>query len=88
MVCHGRGYFYGHRDHGPFAHAEREGRSPAGADPDAARLAAQINGAQLENAVRAGDETALRGLLQGILATPEGKRFASQVLGAVDGNGR
>ncbi len=56
--------------------------------PEAQRLSAQIDGAQLESAVRAGDENALRGILQSVLATPEGKRLASQVLGTVDGHGR
>lgn len=55
---------------------------------DGARLAARLDGAKLEQAARAGDMKALGQMLQGILSTPEGKRFAAQVQKAVQKDGQ
>lgn len=53
-----------------------------------ARLAAHLNGAQIENAARTGDTKALTDILRGVLSTPEGKEFAQQVQKAVKRDGR
>lgn len=58
-------------------------RSEAGA-----RLAAKLDGKKLEQAARNGDMQALGRMLQGLLATPEGKDFAERVQRAVQGHGQ
>ena len=54
----------------------------------AARLAASFDGAAVERAARAGDGAALAALMQSLLGTPEGRRFAREVREAADGHGR
>lgn len=53
-----------------------------------ARLAARFDGRSVEQALREGDDETLRGVLQSVLGTPEGRRFAEQVREAMDGHGR
>ena len=55
---------------------------------DAGQVLAGLDRAKLEKAAKAGDMQALGQLLQGVLATPEGRRFAAQVQKAVGQNGR
>lgn len=65
--------------------AELDGlaRSQAGA-----KLAAKLDGEKLAQAAKAGDMKALGQMLQGILATPEGRDFAEKVRRAVKNDGR
>lgn len=53
-----------------------------------AKLAARLDGGQIENAARTGDTKALADILKGVLSTPEGKSFAQQVQKAVKRDGR
>ena len=55
---------------------------------DAERLLAGVDKRKLEQAAKAGDMRELGRLLQGVLATPEGKSFARQVQKAVENGGR
>ncbi len=55
---------------------------------DGERLLAGLDKRRLEQAAKAGDMKALGQMLQGVLATPEGKRFAAQVQKAVQDGGR
>ncbi|MCD8116101.1 MAG: hypothetical protein LUE21_03115 [Oscillospiraceae bacterium] len=48
-----------------------------------ARLASQVDGEQLTQAVQQGDTQALASMLRLILSTPEGRSFAAQVEKAV-----
>lgn len=52
------------------------------------KLAAGLDKAALEKAARAGDMQTLGRLLQGVLASPEGRQFAQQVRKAVEKDGR
>ncbi len=56
--------------------------------PEGARLAASVDREKLEKAAKAGDMRQLGELLQGILATPEGRSFAAKVRKAVEDGGR
>ena len=58
-------------------------RSEAGA-----KLAARLDGESLEKAARSGDMEQLGRILQEVLSTTEGKRFAAQVQKAVKPDGR
>ena len=51
------------------------------------RLQSRFAGSGIEEAARRGDGTALAGMLRQILATPEGKDFARQVLRTVKRDG-
>ena len=55
---------------------------------DAGQVLAGLDREKLANAAKTGDMKALGQLLQGVLATPEGKRFAAQVQKAVRDGGR
>ena len=55
---------------------------------DAGRVLAGLDKREMEKAAKAGDMKALGQLLQGVLATPEGKRFAAEVQKAVRDGGR
>lgn len=68
------------------AHAEALGRLAR--SETGTRLAAQLDGAAAEDAVRRGDTDALASMMRSILSTPEGRRFAAQVQRVVDGHGR
>ena len=52
-----------------------------------ARLQSRFAGSEIEEAARRGDGAALAGMLRQILATPEGKEFARQVLRTVNRDG-
>ena len=76
-----------------YARQVREGDAGAALDDLArsaagAKLAAKLDGEKLTRAAKSGDMKALGQMLQGILATPEGKQFAAQVQKAVKGDGR
>lgn len=76
-----------------YARQVREGKQGAALDDLArsesgARLAAKVDGEKLTQAAKAGDMNALGRMLQDILSTPEGKRFAAQVQKAVKPDGR
>lgn len=55
---------------------------------DGEKLLAGLDKKRLEQAAKAGDMQALGQLLQGVLASPEGRRFAAQVQKAVGQDGR
>lgn len=55
---------------------------------DAGQVLAGLDREKMEKAAKAGDMKALGQLLQGVLATPEGKRFAADVQKAVQNGGR
>lgn len=57
-------------------------------DPAGERLLAGLDRAAMERAAKAGDMKALGQLLQGVLATAEGRRFAEKVQKAVQNGGR
>ncbi len=76
-----------------YARQVREGDAGAALDSLArsrtgAELAAKVDGEKLTRAAQIGDMKALGQMLQGILATPEGKQFAAQVQKAVKRDGR
>ena len=76
-----------------YARQVRQGGSGAALDDLArsetgARLAARLDGEKLEQAAKSGDMQALGRMLQGILATPEGRTFADEVRRAVKRNGQ
>lgn len=55
---------------------------------DGEKLLSGLDKQALEKAAREGDMRSLSRLLQGVLSTPEGKRFAQQVQKAVQDGGR
>lgn len=55
---------------------------------DAGQVLAGVDRDKLAEAAKAGDMQALGQILQGVLATPEGRRFAAQVQKAVRDSGR
>ena len=55
---------------------------------DAGQVLAGLDKQALERAAKAGDMQALGRMLQDVLATPEGRRFAGQVEKAVRDSGR
>ena len=57
-------------------------------DPAGEKLLAGLDRAAMEKAAKAGDMQVLGKLLQGVLATPEGRRFAEKVQKAVRDGGR
>ena len=76
-----------------YAGQVRRGESGAALDAlarskDGEKLLAGLDTRKLEQAAKAGDMQALGQMLQGILATPEGRRFAGQVQKAVEKHGR
>ena len=76
-----------------YARQLRQGKQGAALDGLArseagARLAARLDGKELERAAKSGDMQELGRMLQSILATPEGKTFADQVRKAVKRDGR
>ncbi|MBE6913932.1 MAG: hypothetical protein E7472_03230 [Ruminococcaceae bacterium] len=71
-----------------FEKLEREMRATKGlgevADsPEGKRLASQLDGAALSDAVKRGDAEALKNMLGRVLATPEGRALAEKVQKAV-----
>lgn len=58
-----------------------------GSDAGAA-LSKHVDGEKLQRAAQDGDMQALSAMLKTVLGTPEGKRFADEVLRAVNGDGR
>ena len=76
-----------------YAGQVRRGESGAALDAlarsqDGAKLLAGVDTRKLEQAAKAGDMQALGRILQDVLATPEGRRFAGQVQKAVQEHGR
>lgn len=76
-----------------YARQVRQGDAGAALDAlarskDGEKLLAGLDTGRLEQAARAGDMKALGQLLQGVLSTPEGRRFAGQVQKAVEKGGR
>lgn len=51
--------------------------------PEAKALGALIDPAEMEKAARGGDAAALQEMLQRILSTPQGKKLAQDVSGAI-----
>lgn len=76
-----------------YAKKVRQGDSGAVLDAlarsgEAEKVLAGLDKRKLEQAAKAGDMKALSQLLRDVLATPEGRRLASQVKKAVNGDGR
>lgn len=76
-----------------FAGQVRQGQSGARLEAlarstEGEKLLQNLDRAEMERAAKAGDMKALGQLLQGVLATPEGRRFAAQVQKAVEKDGR
>ncbi len=76
-----------------YAKMVRQGDSGAVLDAlarsgEAEKVLAGLDKRKLEQAAKAGDMKALSQLLRDVLATPEGRRLASQVKRAVNSDGR
>lgn len=76
-----------------YAKKLRRGESGAALDAlarseEAEKLLDGVDRQALEQAAKAGDMQALGQILRQVLATPEGRRLASQVQKAVNGDGR
>ena len=62
---------------------ETKGLGEVAASPEGQRLASQLDGTALSDAVKRGDAEALKNMLGQVLSTPEGRALAEKVQKAI-----